>query len=139
MTQSTSALNQGTVHLARACSLHLSVNFHYYTLHIFYITFLLNLQAFLRLSYQDCISLDRRYFMFYFYSLKSFAIIRIAQSALYSIPWHTCSIKHGLGFSVKHPATLQLMREDYSYRNIQPSEVEQCRVKNVLKILHGGT
>ena len=60
---------------------------------------------------------------------KTFAIIWIVQSALYSIPWQTCSIKHGLGFSVKHPATLQLMLEDCSYRNIQLSEVEQFRVK----------
>ena len=29
--------------------------------------------------------------------------------------WRICSVKHHLDFGVKHPATLQLMHNDYSY------------------------
>ena len=31
--------------------------------------------------------------------------------------WQTCSVEHYLDFTGQHPATLQLMLEDYSYTN----------------------
>ena len=38
-------------------------------------------------------------------------VLRISQSALHFTPWQTCLIWHHLDFSVKHPATLQLMHK----------------------------
>jgi len=62
-----------------------------------------------------------RYHPYNIYKLNSYIaqylIIRIAESALHFIAWQTCSIGHHLGFSGKHPATLQLMSEDYSYHH----------------------
>ena len=50
--------------------------------------------------------------------LALYPILTIAQSALCFIPGQTYSINHHRKFSGKLPTTLQLMREDYSYTNI---------------------
>ena len=38
------------------------------------------------------------------------------QRASHFAPWQTCSFQRYLNFSGKHSATLQLFREDYSFR-----------------------
>ena len=44
---------------------------------------------------------------------------RNAQNGLPFTSWLTCSIENHLDFSGKHPATLQLRREDYKYTNMR--------------------
>ena len=46
-------------------------------------------------------------------------ILRTGEGALRFTSWPTCSIEHDVGFSGKYPATLQCMREEYLYTNIQ--------------------
>ena len=47
-----------------------------------------------------------------------YPIFRIAQNALHFNPWQTGPIKHHFNLSGKHPATLLLIRADYSYTSI---------------------
>ena len=56
-----------------------------------------------------------------------YPVFRIAKRILHFAP---CSVEHNLDFSGKHPATLQLMRKEYSYHIliVQLSELEQCRL-----------
>ena len=51
--------------------------------------------------------------------VTQYSILWIAQSALDFTPWQNCSFERQVDFSRKHPATLQLMRDYYSYINIQ--------------------
>ena len=54
----------------------------------------------------------------------------------YPLHWQKCSIEHHIGFSGKHPSTLQLIREDYSYTiyiKLQVS-VDRARYFHVLLI-----
>ena len=52
--------------------------------------------------------------------MAQYPILGTAQSVLHFTPWQTCSIKLHLGFSGTHLATIQLLREGYSYTNIHP-------------------
>ena len=68
------------------------------------------------------------------YALYSAVSAKIAQSDLHFTPWETCPIKHHLGFSGKNPATLLLMREDYSCTNIH-----HCWMTSHQLLLNGTT
>ena len=48
--------------------------------------------------------------------IARYPVLGTAQSALHFTPWSTCSFQRHLDFSGKHSATLQLLREDYSFR-----------------------
>jgi len=44
-----------------------------------------------------------------------------------SMQWQTYSLVHHLDFSVKYPATLQLMSEDCSYNNVHQKQMPSVR------------
>ena len=48
--------------------------------------------------------------------IARYPVFGTAQSALHFIPWQTCSFQRHLNFSGKHSATLQLLRDNFSFR-----------------------
>jgi len=57
---------------------------------------------------------------------------RTAQNALHITPWQTCSTEHRFDFYVKNSATLQSMREDYSYTTIN-TVYDQVQIKHTVE------
>ena len=47
--------------------------------------------------------------------IAQYPVHRTAQSALHFTPWQTCSFQGHLNFFGKYSATLQLLREGYSF------------------------
>ena len=72
-----------------------------------------------------------------------YPVIGTVRSTFHSIKWQTCSFQRHLDFSRKHTATLQLLREDYSFTHphmsiarylfIQVSELRHCGVNETAK------
>ena len=57
---------------------------------------------------------QQRYFLTFLYSAVSSP--PTAQGALHFTPWQACSFQRHFDFSVNHSTTLQLLREEYSFR-----------------------
>ena len=71
-----------------------------------------------------------------------YQVLMTVRGVLHVPPWQTCPIKLHLYFSGKHPATLQLIREDHRYTHISTtthSQVNCSRVErtNLLIVRHG--
>jgi len=58
--------------------------------------------------------------------------LQIVHIVIYSITSQTCSIQYQPGLSGKQSATLQLMRENYSYTNIHNTP-RPCQHINILR------